>query len=251
MGLSPRQEKILISVIEEYIQKAEPVGSKELVEKYNLPFSSATLRSEMANLELEGYLFQPHISAGRIPTDKGYRFFVNYLTEMRLEKINREEQMRLEEELIKLRVREKMMARTLAKLLSSFSQNLAITGLIEEKEFFESGIKSLLSQPDYQNFDEICKMAELIDYLDENIEYLISKTEPKKVETFIGKESLFTENCDCAIVISQCTLPHGDKGIIAILGPKRMEYKKNISLIQCVSNFLEERYENNFKKRRK
>jgi heat-inducible transcriptional repressor len=238
MNLSQRQQQILIAVIEEYVKSADPVGSEELMREYNLPISSATIRGEMVELEKEGYLYQPHVSAGRMPTDKGYRFFVNHVTEKKLQRMNFEEQKRLEEELLKLRLREKMLARTLAKLLASFSNNLAITGLLEEKEFFESGIKQLISQPDFQNIDEICQVAEMLDYLDENITELAKELQPKKVKTFIGKENLFTESGDCAIVISQCILPSGGRGILAILGPKRMEYRKNISIIEQVSDFL-------------
>ncbi|MFH1182846.1 MAG: hypothetical protein V1690_01115 [Candidatus Moraniibacteriota bacterium] len=240
--LSDRQEDILISVVEEYVKTAEPVGSEELVRNYRLESSSATIRGEMAELEKEGYLYQPHVSAGRIPTDKGYRFFVNYVTNKRLQKMDLEEQRQLEGELLKLRLREKMLARTLARLLAAFSNNLAITGLLDEKEFFESGIKQLISQPDFQNVDEICQIAEVLDYLDENIGELAKELRPKQVKTFIGKENLFTEPSDCAIVISQCILPGGEKGVIAILGPKRMEYKKNISIIEQVTRFLERKY---------
>ena len=239
MILTERQQQILIGTIEEYVQSADPVGSQELLHAYNLPYSPATIRSEMAELEKQGYLYQPHISAGRIPTDKGYRFFVNYVTKKRLQRMNLAEQKHLEEELLKLRLREKMLARTLAKLLASFSNNLAITGLLEEKEFFEAGIKQLLTQPDFQNVDEVCQIAEVLDYLDENIAELTKELQPKKVKTFIGKENLFTESGDCAIVISQCSLPNGEKGIVAILGPKRMEYNKNISLIEQVTSFFD------------
>jgi len=239
--LSLRQQNILVAIIEEYVKSADPVGSEELMREYNLPFSPATIRSEMAELEKKNYLYQPHISAGRIPTDKGYRFFVNFVTKKQLQHMNLKEQKKLEEELLKLRLREKMLARTLAKLLAAFSNNLAITGLLDEKEFFESGMKQLISQPDFQNVDEICQIAEVLDYLDENIIKLTKELRPKKVKTFIGKENLFTESGDCAIVISQCLLPGGEKGIVAIMGPKRMEYKKNISLIEQVTKFLERR----------
>jgi len=239
MSLSDRQQQILIATIEEYVKSANPVGSEELARRFNLPYSPATIRGEMAELEKEGYLYQPHVSAGRMPSDKGYRFFVNYVTDKKLQRMNLEEQKQLKVELLKLRLREKMLARTLAKLLATFSNNLAITGLLEEKEFFESGIKGLVSQPDFQNVDEICQIAEVLDYLDEHIAELAKELPSRKVKTFIGKENMFTESGDCAIVISQCVLPGGEKGIVAIMGPKRMEYKKNISLIEQVTRFFD------------
>ena len=241
--MNSRQQEILIAIIEEYVKTAEPVGSEELARIYHFPMSPATIRNVMGELEQDGYLYQPHISAGRIPTDKGYRFFVNYVTDKRLQRLSREDQIKLDEELLKLRLREKMLVRTLAKLMAAFSHNLAITGLLEENEFFEAGIKHLISQPDFQSVDEICQVAEIFDYLDENITKLTKELRPKQVKTFIGRENFFTESGDCAIVISQCQLPDGEKGIVAILGPKRMEYKKNISIIEQVTKFFEKKQE--------
>lgn len=82
--LEPRQEKILLAVIREYIQTAEPVGSASLLQKYNLGCSAATIRNEMVRLEDMGYLTQPHTSAGRVPVGKAYRYHVNRLLEKRI-----------------------------------------------------------------------------------------------------------------------------------------------------------------------
>ena len=79
MDLSDRKKKILQAIIDEYIGTAEPVGSRAISKKENLGLSSATIRNEMADLEDMGYLIQPHTSAGRIPSDEGYRFYVNSL----------------------------------------------------------------------------------------------------------------------------------------------------------------------------
>ena len=79
MKLDDRKRKILSSVVEDYISSAEPVGSKTLVDKYHLEYSSATIRNEMKLLEENGFLEQPHISAGRIPSTKGYRYYVDNL----------------------------------------------------------------------------------------------------------------------------------------------------------------------------
>ena len=79
MDMGERKKKILSSVVTEYIVSAEPVGSRNIANKYNLGLSSATIRNEMADLEDMGYLEQPHTSAGRVPSDKGYRMYVNEL----------------------------------------------------------------------------------------------------------------------------------------------------------------------------
>jgi heat-inducible transcriptional repressor len=79
--LDERKASILRAVVEEYIQTAQPVGSRHVAEDPSVAVSPATVRNEMAQLEADGYLVQPHTSAGRIPTDKGYRFFVDTLTQ--------------------------------------------------------------------------------------------------------------------------------------------------------------------------
>jgi heat-inducible transcriptional repressor len=79
MNLNPRQQQILQATIRHYITTAEPVGSKALVEEYNLPVSSATIRNSFTLLEKAGLLYQPHTSAGRVPSDSGYRHYVDRL----------------------------------------------------------------------------------------------------------------------------------------------------------------------------
>ena len=103
MELSERKKQILRAVVENYIQTAEPVGSKAIVASAGLKVSSATIRNEMAELENLGYLEQPHTSAGRVPSPKGYRLYVNELMERQrlsiaeTERINQSLQMRMEE----------------------------------------------------------------------------------------------------------------------------------------------------------
>src|SRR5690349_19070253 len=77
--LNPRKEGILRVVVEEYIRTAEPVASHILAEKYQLGVSPATIRNEMKSLEEDGLIFQRHASGGRIPSDTGYRYFVEWL----------------------------------------------------------------------------------------------------------------------------------------------------------------------------
>ena len=83
MALDDRKLDVLRAIVEDYVETQEPVGSKALVERHNLRVSPATVRNDMAVLEEEGYLRQPHTSAGRVPTDKGYRLFVDRLTRIK------------------------------------------------------------------------------------------------------------------------------------------------------------------------
>ena len=85
--LSDRQQQVLSALIEEYVARAIPVGSRTLTEHYNFGVSPATIRNELSALEDEGYISQPHVSAGRIPTDKGYRFYVDQLVNEKTQQV--------------------------------------------------------------------------------------------------------------------------------------------------------------------
>ncbi|HEX2576849.1 MAG TPA: hypothetical protein VHK88_10915, partial [Aquihabitans sp.] len=84
--LDERKASILRAVVEEYIQTAQPVGSSHVVDAPGVSVSSATVRNEMAALETDGYLAQPHTSAGRVPTEKGYRYFVDAMAQPSLDR---------------------------------------------------------------------------------------------------------------------------------------------------------------------
>jgi len=91
-----RKKKILQAVIHHYIKTAHPVGSQALTEDYQFDLSPATIRNFMSDLENEGYLSHPHTSAGRVPTDKGYRYYVDSLIEMQLLAMEEEERVKNE-----------------------------------------------------------------------------------------------------------------------------------------------------------
>ena len=93
--MNKRQESLFLNIIREHIDSAQAIGSKFLVAKYNLDVSSATIRNDMAELEKEGLITQPHTSAGRIPTEKGYKHYIeNYLDN--LKELNRKDKEALE-----------------------------------------------------------------------------------------------------------------------------------------------------------
>jgi len=90
MTLNERKIKILQSIINDYIATGEPVGSRTIAKKYDMGISSATIRNEMSDLEDMGLIIQPHASAGRIPSDMGYRLYVDQL--MKLKEVDNEQQ---------------------------------------------------------------------------------------------------------------------------------------------------------------
>ncbi|MHB8145446.1 MAG: heat-inducible transcriptional repressor HrcA, partial [Vulcanimicrobiaceae bacterium] len=122
-GLGKRKAYILATVVYEYIATAEPVGSQSLTQKYNLGVSSATVRNDMAELEAGGYLVQPHTSAGRVPSDAGYRTYVDRLMEPEL--LQSEERHRIRDELRDASRELDEIIDNATRLLGRLSKNLA------------------------------------------------------------------------------------------------------------------------------
>ena len=134
-GLDKRKAYILATVVYEYIATAEPVGSQTLTQKYQLGVSSATVRNEMAELEAGGYLVQPHTSAGRIPSDAGYRTYVDQL--MQPEELRAEDRRRIRDELRDASRQLDDIIDSTTRLLGSLSNNLAfITRPHQETQTF-------------------------------------------------------------------------------------------------------------------
>lgn len=221
-------------MVEEYTEKVVPVGSKVLSEKYGLKMSPATIRNDMAVLSKEGFLYQPHTSAGRIPTDKGYRYFVEKIMSDR--PLSLAEQKNLQAELLKLKAQKNKLSRVTAKLLSSLSGALVISGA--EDDVCEFGISELLENPEFRKADEFCKVAELLDRVDENVSDILSQMTDGKTRIFIGKENPIKNISNCSMVVSPYNSKNGKKGVLAIVGPKRMNYAKNKSLLEFVKKVL-------------
>ncbi len=233
-----REQKILEAIIKEYVDTAEPVSSGVLVKKYNLKFSPATIRADMNRLEEEGHLYQPHTSAGRIPTDKGYRFFIDSLMKSRALTVREQEMLR--QNFIKNRELDYLMQKT-AALLADFSSNFAISGLMgfDEPEVFKAGIGRLLREPEFESSEFLSQTTQILDYLDKNINELFDIVQDETVGVYIGQENPIKQMRGLSMIVSGQKLKSGNRGLIAILGPQRMKYDRNIALIEYMKNLLD------------
>ncbi len=234
--MNERQQDILSAVVELYTKSALPVGSEALLKRFRLPISSATVRNDMMALEEEGYLYQPHVSSGRIPTDKGYRFYIEH--GMKEEALSKEEEAHLKKELLVLEARHARLARTSAKLLSALSGSLAVSGIVNRDEFYDFGMKELMEEPEFQELDEVCRLVEALDSIDETLDTLLAKMKDGETKIFIGSENPIKEISNCSMVVSPYRNSDGDRGVLAIIGPKRMHYAKNTSLLEYMKKIL-------------
>lgn len=229
--ISARQGKILAAIVKEYSQTGEPVGSSVLLEKYNFEVSSATVRNEMQALEKLNLITHPHTSAGRIPTDAGYRYFVNKL--MKHLELSQAEQQKLQTELKVLQKQYIELGQSLTKLLASQTQGAAFALLPGATS--TTGLSNVIEQG--MNNAEIKEVARFLENIAEYGRGLAGK-DLEEVKTYIGREAPVPIAKDFSLVVTRVDLPRGGKGIVGIIGPKRMKYARNMSLLEYVKKLL-------------
>jgi len=229
--ISERQEQIIKLLVKEYIKNAEPISSKFLAEKYDFGICPSAIRIEFQFLIKEGFLEQPHTSAGRIPTDKAYRFFVDNLKEKREEKIEEE----LEEIIKDIKDKYKI-ASEIAKYLSSHSSGFAVFNFSNEEFSIKEGFEELFKNPEAKDHSFLLNFIDFVKTFERNIE----KINPQKeINVYIGEENPISKTKNITLICSECNFPE-QKAFISILGPKRMDYEKNIKLINALNKVLKE-----------
>ena len=215
MGITERQKTILESLVEGYIQSARPISSQWLEEEAGFNFSPATIRSELLQLTEKGYLDQPHVSAGRIPTDRGYRFFVNdIIQEIEwFDSAHHTEQVEIVEFLDRL-------TEVSSALVLGYSQS---SGMVRKE-----GWEHVLREPEFGEQDSLWNLTKFV----EDVEKRMSDFLPvKTMEVYIGKENPFSKVKDFTVIVRKYSTGSGEDGLVAMVGPRRMEYEKNIELI--------------------
>ncbi len=231
--LTDRQQKILQAIIEQYAEVASPVGSSLLAKAFNV--SSATIRAEMAALEQLGYITHPHTSAGRVPTDKGYRYYVNSLNEIQTETAAE----RRGEKALTTRVNHggvpERTIRNAVDTLVELTHNLGLATIGDQ--LYMSGLSNLFGQPEFMQAGQVREVARLLDNLEPWLQEA-ALNEPLSV--YIGRENPIGRSAGCSLIISRFRSPYSDKSYIGILGPTRQSYRDVMGLVQRAGETLEE-----------
>lgn len=232
--MTPRQQAILNAIVEQYAEVASPVGSSLLAKLFNV--SSATIRAEMADLEKLGYISQPHTSAGRVPTDKGYRLYVNQVAN-NLEMTS--EQPRAATRALSARVHNagapERMIRNAVDTLVELTHNLGIATI--GNQLYMSGLSNLFGQPEFINGLQVQQVARLLD----NLEPWLKEAAPNEpLSVYIGQENPIGRAAGCSLIISRFRSPFSDRSYIGTLGPTRQSYKDVMSLVRQAGQELEE-----------
>lgn len=229
--MTSRQQQLLSAIVEQYAEVASPVGSSLLAKVFGV--SSATIRAEMAELEREGYITQPHTSAGRVPTDKGYRFYVNNLSEQEVAKEGRSERA------LTARVQHGGLPdrtiRNAVDTLVELTHNLGMATI--GQQLYMSGLSNLFGQPEFMQKGQVQQVAQLLD----NLEPWLREAAPNEpLSVYIGQENPIGRAAGCSLIISKFRSPFSDQSYIGVLGPTRQSYRDVMMLVAHAGKELEE-----------
>jgi heat-inducible transcriptional repressor len=232
--MTERQQRILQAIIEQYAEVAAPVGSSLMAKVFNV--SSATIRAEMAELERAGYIKQPHTSAGRVPTDKGYRFYVNQLTEAENSQVSAERRVEkaLTTRVANTRVPEHAI-RSAVDTLVELTHNLGLATIGDR--LYMSGLSNLFGQPEFMHPGQVREVASLLD----NLEPWLHEAAPNEpLSVYIGRENPIGRGAGCSLIISRFRSPFSDRSYVGVLGPTRQSYREVMNLVGRAGKTLEE-----------
>lgn len=232
--MTERQEQILKAIVEQYAEVASPVGSSLLAKVFAV--SSATIRAEMAELERLGFITQPHTSAGRIPTDKGYRYYVNNVLE---DQVTAPERRGGGERALTARVQDgglpERTIRNAVDTLVELTHNLGLATI--GNQLYMSGLSNLFGQPEFMQANQVRQVARLLD----NLEPWLREAAPNQpLSVYIGSENTIGRSAGCSLIISRFHSPYSDQSYIGVLGPTRQKYQDVMQLVRHAGIALED-----------
>jgi heat-inducible transcriptional repressor len=234
--LNPRQLKILKTIVEEHIQTGAPVGSETLDKKYNLGVSPATIRNEMAFLTEQGFLAQPHTSAGRIPSNKALKFYIKQLME--------EKQLSVADEVA---AKEKVWdsRHELGKVLSQATQmlakktsSLAVT-TTDKGDVYHAGYANILDLPEFFDIEVTKAMLSVIEDISA-LQQIFNRNVPDEpIHVLLGEEFGLEFLSPCGLVFTNFESPKV-RGSIGVFGPSRLNYPWVIPNVRYFGSLINE-----------
>lgn len=253
---SDRKEQILLDLVAEYIECAEPVSSGYMLDKYKYPLSSATIRNIMAELDGAGFLYQPHTSAGRVPTPKAYRFFVDKVDLGLREPVQRKEtkpKKRTLPDTFRRELRDAIhespndASRLLSHYMAEVTNSLAFAGIVGINQFYREGLSRLLEEPEFISADSIRELISYTDSLENRLEKLYESIQDD-IQVYIGAEEDYHRTSPFSLMAFTAKLPASTRsgggpneqhGVFGIVGPMRMRYWDNLELLNEVREIFE------------
>ncbi|MFA6991894.1 MAG: hypothetical protein WC269_01260 [Candidatus Gracilibacteria bacterium] len=233
-----RRKHVLKAIVSHFIKTAEPVGSETILVSYRFHVSPATIRNDMMALERGGYVFQPHISAGRVPTDLGYRIYVDEMADYALarkEALATLRSVQIEYKMQKVRE----LLYDSVSLLSRAADCASFATTPDNPRTFFLGMSNVMRQPEFAG-DTVraSEVMEVLERSDNFVRTLASLKIDDTIKTFIGEENILQQIQSCSIIVTKYERD-GFTGFLGLLGPKRMNYPFNIVLVEEIKKLLE------------
>lgn len=233
--MNERQAKLLAAIIDQFVETAVPVGSKQLLETANFCLSCATIRNEMRVLGDEGFLEQPHISAGRVPTARGYQLYVKqFMLPSAHEAAVQKKFLTLKDQYLQRKDQER--AYEAVSLLSQMVSNVAFATVPHKDRVYFLGLANALKQPEFQSDPTLA--TGVVEVLEQRLNEVINSVEvDEQVHYFIGDEHVLPQIPSCSLMLTEYRV-RDQKGHIGIMGPMRMDYAYNTAALEMVADLL-------------
>lgn len=240
--LDERKKRIFEAIVRDYLHTAEPVGSRNIWRNYMPDLSPATIRNEMADLESLGLIIQPHTSAGRIPTDLGYRYYVDNL--MRTRQLTAKEEELINEGLKTIHSDVEDALHQTLKILSNLLEYASVVATLNNRtRVYSGGFANLLKQPEFEDINFTRQLIKTVEEEGFMAEMVKEYTTNKGITIRIGSENSFKEIKNCSVVIRSYDMGDNVSGGLGVIGPTRMSYARVASILESLSrrldNFLE------------
>ncbi len=231
-GLNRRQQEVLEMIVRSYVETAEPVGSRYVSRKLNL--SSATIRNVMADLEDMGYIMQLHTSAGRSPTDSGYRYYIESL--MHTKNVNTDMERSVKNQYNNsVRSVEDVLDRT-SYMISNITNYVGLTLFSQYEKLYLDGTSHIVEQPEFHDLRKLYALLKCLEQKNELLDILRDDFNTEGVTIHIGKENFSNSLCDCSIVTKGYKVKGKTSGRLGVIGPKRMVYEKVIPMVEFLAD---------------
>ena len=241
--LTPRQHRLITRIIEEHIKTAEPVSSKMIATSGYFDVRSATIRNEMADLEHAGLLAQMHTSGGRVPTANAYRLYVDDLVSREGISISHTAKRRIDDALEESDiVGPEDVNKVLARTVGHLSGALVMASTSHQDETYKVGLSNLFAFPEFREIERLMGLTDFFDHFDETFDRMHRRMwgrSEAKVRVCIGSENPDDRVKDETLIVSRYELPGGTEGSLTLVGPMRMDYRKNIGLMTYAAQAAE------------
>jgi heat-inducible transcriptional repressor len=231
-----RSRAVLTATINRHIKNALPVSSSDIAKEFDL--SPATIRNIFVELEEAGFLTHPHTSAGRIPTDKGYHYYVDLLSS-KIELLDEEKNSIMKQYEREINRLEEVLEKT-SEVISTITHCTSIVSFLEwHNRFFYNGVSFVLEQPEFQDTRRTRYLIKMIEEKERLLD-ILNRDFTEKVRVYIGQELGCAEIDNCALAVTTYSVRNKPVGRMAVLGPSRMEYRHIIPTLKYVSFVLSE-----------